>query len=554
MAEYYPLLARAVANLPSSTPETRRAIYERARKALMAQLQKIEPPIAPEDISREEAALTQAVDRLEAEVAAKPSIASPAPPSASPSPPPALGERASKPAPALTPRPAPTATPAAPPIAVDSLAAVRAPAPGATPLPPPPLVRPPTLRPPAPRPPGAGAAWPPAISAPTRVEPAASRALEPAVARDEPSRSDLANSAPEAAVAIDAASVAAPSSFDRMRAFGRPRNETEAAEDGVGVEEAGPNGEPRVEALRPAAPVAARASGFDKRVLVFLALVVLVMGGIGALAYKLRERPEDFARPRVAETGDSSGGKISERAGDDKASSPIVAPSQRQAPAQQTPPQQTQALQQPTPSAGPTPTPASPSDSSAVTALPVAQRAALLIEAPDEASKVRTYVGTVVWSLAQGPDNAPVLRAVMDVPDAKLNVVMTMSKMSDPSSASSHRIELRFTTASDGLITGIRQVATPEMRAEDRSQGDVLNGLPAQVTPTVYWIALAKGDDVTRRNLDLMANRGWLDVPILLDTGRVAKITMEKGAIGDQLMRQAFQAWGDSAPSTSSSN
>jgi hypothetical protein len=46
MAEYYPLLARAVAALPDSNVESRRSIYDRARAALVAQLRAVQPPIA----------------------------------------------------------------------------------------------------------------------------------------------------------------------------------------------------------------------------------------------------------------------------------------------------------------------------------------------------------------------------------------------------------------------------------------------------------------------------------------------------------------------------
>lgn len=70
MAEYYPLLAKAIASLPNSTPEARRAVYERARKALLAQLQNLQPPVPEADVARETQALDMAVARLEAELAA----------------------------------------------------------------------------------------------------------------------------------------------------------------------------------------------------------------------------------------------------------------------------------------------------------------------------------------------------------------------------------------------------------------------------------------------------------------------------------------------------
>ena len=44
MADYYPLISKAVAGLEKSTGEGRRALYERARKALVDQLRGVHPP------------------------------------------------------------------------------------------------------------------------------------------------------------------------------------------------------------------------------------------------------------------------------------------------------------------------------------------------------------------------------------------------------------------------------------------------------------------------------------------------------------------------------
>ena len=67
MADYRPLLARTVANLPStSTVATRRAIYERAREAQLAQLGTLLPPLPDRDVAREKEALDRAIASVEA--------------------------------------------------------------------------------------------------------------------------------------------------------------------------------------------------------------------------------------------------------------------------------------------------------------------------------------------------------------------------------------------------------------------------------------------------------------------------------------------------------
>ena len=69
MADYYPLVARAVAGLEKNTGEARRALYERARTALVAQLRGTDPPLDEAEITRERLALEEAIRKVETEAA-----------------------------------------------------------------------------------------------------------------------------------------------------------------------------------------------------------------------------------------------------------------------------------------------------------------------------------------------------------------------------------------------------------------------------------------------------------------------------------------------------
>ena len=119
MADYHPLIARAVDGLGTSTGEARRALYERARAALVAQLRSIEPPLSEADITRERLALEDAIRKVEAETARKartePRPAAPplrpsaptAKPQAPPATPPPRRDRPNPPPPAMSPPPRP---------------------------------------------------------------------------------------------------------------------------------------------------------------------------------------------------------------------------------------------------------------------------------------------------------------------------------------------------------------------------------------------------------------------------------------------------------------
>ena len=70
MADYYPLIARAISGLDPSAPgESRRALYERARAALIAQLRSVQPPLSESEITRERLSLEEAVRKVESEAA-----------------------------------------------------------------------------------------------------------------------------------------------------------------------------------------------------------------------------------------------------------------------------------------------------------------------------------------------------------------------------------------------------------------------------------------------------------------------------------------------------
>ena len=119
MADYYPLLARALDALPDRTPAMRKAVYERARNALIGQLRSLDPPLPEADIDLERRALDNAIARLESDYGMPPPAPELSQPSAAavqPAPPPPDPEPAPPPeAAVLEPEPPPDATPFLPP-------------------------------------------------------------------------------------------------------------------------------------------------------------------------------------------------------------------------------------------------------------------------------------------------------------------------------------------------------------------------------------------------------------------------------------------------------
>lgn len=150
MADFDAILRKALASRPGAPGEERRKIYERARQALIRQLTGFEPPLPPEDISRQRLALESAIRKVESEVAANggllPGTTAPAPAPPTPAPAPPVS-RATPTAPVAAPPAAAPARPAMPPVSAPApYAPARPVAPPPVAQPVAPVVPPPSLR------------------------------------------------------------------------------------------------------------------------------------------------------------------------------------------------------------------------------------------------------------------------------------------------------------------------------------------------------------------------------------------------------------------------
>lgn len=122
MADYYPLLARAIGGLPDRSEAGRRTVYDRARRALLAQLRNADPPLRDQDIEREQLSLEEAIRRLEQDY-----VGADEPVAEAVVPPAPVAAPVAAPA-SVSAEPAPVAAPRVPQAARDAFSAPRRPA------------------------------------------------------------------------------------------------------------------------------------------------------------------------------------------------------------------------------------------------------------------------------------------------------------------------------------------------------------------------------------------------------------------------------------------
>jgi hypothetical protein len=180
---------------------------------------------------------------------------------------------------------------------------------------------------------------------------------------------------------------------------------------------------------------------------------------------------------------------------------------------------------------------------------PVAQKVVLYDEDPAD-PKGKQYVGSVIWrtepvKAAAGQPADIAVRADIDIPDRKFKMTMSFRRNTDTSLPASHTAELTFILPPDFAGGGVSNVPGILMKSNEQARGTPLAGLAVKVTDGFFLVGLSNVDADRQRNIQLLKERSWFDVPLVYVNQRRAIIAIEKGAPGERAFNDAFAAWGE---------
>jgi hypothetical protein len=608
MADYHPLIAKAVSGLDKSTGEARRALYERARTALVTQLRGVVPALSESDITRERLALEEAIRKVEAEAARKsrfdppperrrgemPDPFAPAPPPQRESPPaPAAadnrrGEPGSPPGDRARPEPPLSSTaadlrrPSKPAagertsLSNDGLKGYRdgvadtgnlgdATAPAgrtardayAMPAPSPEFdrveprvdsdasrargrgapARDPRREPPPARQPPPPSREPPPVREPVSREPISReptpRDRPPAPRERPPAPRDRPPASRERPPARDLAATRDAGDFDLPPRIDPGRDNEFSARDFAPVPDfdavpGGPDGDGGAGAARKSSrrrvemvsaeedeqprPSLLRSRG---RLVTYagVAVALLLVAGLVAWAWQpmvgtIRGlvSPVKTAAPTAQQTATPARPKMNDRLKSNDSATP-----------------------------------------GSQAAADVAQRVVLYEEDPNDPAGKR-YVGSAVWrtenvSPAAGQPPEMVIRADIDIPERKMTMKWSLRRNADKTLPASHTVEVVFKLPPDFAHGGVQNIPGVLMKQSEQLRGVPLAGLAVKVTDGYFLIGLSAVDSEMQRNIALLKERPWFDVPIVYTDGRRAILAVEKGTPGERAFNDAFASW-----------
>jgi hypothetical protein len=196
----------------------------------------------------------------------------------------------------------------------------------------------------------------------------------------------------------------------------------------------------------------------------------------------------------------------------------------------------------------PVPTPKIPDRIGGEKTAPVAQHVVLYEQEPDNAQG-KSFAGTAVWrteTISPGPGLPPELavRADVEIPERKMKMQFTLQRNTDKALPASHTIEIIFTLPPDFSSGGIANVPGIMAKQSEQARGQPLAGLAVKVMSGYFLIGLSAAEAEMQRNMGLLKNGEWFDLPIMYANNQRAILALEKGTPGARAFAEAFAAWG----------
>jgi hypothetical protein len=181
---------------------------------------------------------------------------------------------------------------------------------------------------------------------------------------------------------------------------------------------------------------------------------------------------------------------------------------------------------------------------------PAAAQKVVLYEEDAASPQGKRFVGSATWrteTVSPGAGLAPELavRADVEIPERHMRMTWSIRRNTDKALPASHTMEVMFTLPADFAEGGIGNVPGALMKQSEQARGVPLAGLAVKVTDGYFLIGLSAVDTDKQRNVQLLKERDWFDIPIAYTNGKRAILAVEKGPPGARAFEEAFRAWGE---------
>lgn len=157
------------------------------------------------------------------------------------------------------------------------------------------------------------------------------------------------------------------------------------------------------------------------------------------------------------------------------------------------------------------------------------------------------HAGSVCWSLERiktaGQPDRLVVHADVDIPDLEMKMAMDISPNADGSSAASHFVVMTFDQPKNVASGEVVSVPGMMLKTSERAKGTPLAAQATKIAKGSFLVGLSNRDSDRSRNLQLLKERSWFDIPLFYASQRRGILAVEKGYRGGQVFHEALAEW-----------
>jgi hypothetical protein len=166
---------------------------------------------------------------------------------------------------------------------------------------------------------------------------------------------------------------------------------------------------------------------------------------------------------------------------------------------------------------------------------------AVLHEMSREHTMQKRFAGSVVWHTDQvvstdEPLPKLVIRADVEIPALQLTAKLVVAHNDDRSFRASHTIDIVVTLPPDFVHGGVINIPRILMKESETTPGIPLNSVAVMVARGLFQIGLSNIGTDRQRNIELIKEMSWIDLPIIYSDGSWAFLGLEKAPLPDRAL------------------
>lgn len=147
------------------------------------------------------------------------------------------------------------------------------------------------------------------------------------------------------------------------------------------------------------------------------------------------------------------------------------------------------------------------------------------------------------WIAAAGRPAELVVLACVEIPDLNTTAAVEFRRNTDQSLPATHLVQVTFVQPDDVAGREIATIPGMMLKVSERSKGSPLAAVAVKISKGSFLIGLSNTEIDRVRNLQLLKERRWFDIPLYYANQRRGILVIDKGNSGEQMFRSALTEW-----------